>query len=188
MSFLKTCADYVSTIRPFWHFVYFAFNRVDVQRLAEVGPDRCCAEWILRNGGAIGLVDRPNSLITNYNSLPSAKCANPFHLHTIVADDIGLLSIGFDHLNGCEHLQSVKLVKCEHIQDDAMHKLDAVKASLRDLEIRRCANISREGLLRLGELKELQQLTVADMRLVPDLEELESVLREDLPMCSYSWK
>lgn len=188
MSLLKICSDYVSTIRPFWHFVYYAFNRVDVQRLAEVGPDRCCAEWILRNGGAITLSDRPKSLITNYNSLSSTNAANAFQLHTIVAEDIGLLSIGFDHLKGCDHLRCIKLIQCEHIQDDALAKLDFVKGSLRELEIRRCANIGERGLLQLGGLKELKQLTLAELRLVPELKDVEKLLRKELPRCLCCWK
>lgn len=188
MSLLKIFSDYVSTIRPFWHFVYYAFNRIDVQRLAEVGPDRCCAEWILRNGGAISLADRPKSLITNYNSLPNPNSTNPFHLHTIEAEDIGLLSIGFDHLKGCEHLRRIKLVECEHIQDDALRKLDVVKGTLSDLEIRKCANISQGGLTHLGELKELKQLTLAEMQLVPDLTEVKTLLRKELPRCLCCWK
>lgn len=188
MSLLKIFSDYVSTIRPFWHFVYFAFNRVDVQRLAEVGPDRCCAEWILRNGGAISLVNCPKSLITNYNLLPSLNPSKPFQLHSIVAEDVGLLSVGFDHLEGCQHLRSIKLIQCDHIQNDALRKMDFVKSSLRELEIRNCGNIGRTGLLSLVGLKELEQLTVAELKLVPDLKDVERELRKELPRCSCFWK
>lgn len=32
-------------IRSFFAILRVAFNRVDSQRLKEVGPDRLCAEW-----------------------------------------------------------------------------------------------------------------------------------------------
>lgn len=189
MSLLKICSDYVSSIRPFWHFVYYAFNRVDAERLAHVGPERCCAEWILRNGGAISLAHRPTAMITNYNALPYAHhSAAPFHLHTIVADDIGLMSIGFDHLRGLRHLRRMVLRRCDHVHDDALSRLWLVSGTLRELEIRRCANIGRGGLMQLGVLKELECLTVADLRLVPQMEELEPVLRAKLPHCVLCFK
>lgn len=31
--------------RDFFALLRAAFNRVDIQRLKEVGPDRLCAEW-----------------------------------------------------------------------------------------------------------------------------------------------
>lgn len=32
-------------MRNFFAYLRIAFNKVDAQRLQEVGPDRLCAEW-----------------------------------------------------------------------------------------------------------------------------------------------
>lgn len=88
--------------RPLWYFVYHAFNRLDGERLRRFGPDRTCAEWILRNGGRVSLSSAPGTLLADYNALPrvaaAVEASQPFRLHSIVAERIGLLAMGFEHL------------------------------------------------------------------------------------------
>lgn len=47
--------------------LHFNF-RVDEFRLQKVGPDRCCAEWVLKNGGAVKFKVQ-DKIITDYNDL-----------------------------------------------------------------------------------------------------------------------
>lgn len=37
--------DIAQQMRSFFKLLRVAFNRVDLQRLEQVGPDRLCAEW-----------------------------------------------------------------------------------------------------------------------------------------------
>ena len=46
-------------------YVYWSFNRVDRKRIAEVGPDIACAEWLLRNSAFVRFKGRPK-LITGW--------------------------------------------------------------------------------------------------------------------------
>ncbi|XP_045521990.1 ATP synthase subunit s, mitochondrial isoform X2 [Pieris brassicae] len=40
-------------IRKFWEYVNMMFNKPDLERIKTLGPDRACAEWVLRNGGKV---------------------------------------------------------------------------------------------------------------------------------------
>lgn len=52
--------------RPFFAYFRIAFNTVDKDRLATVGPDRLCAEWLLKNGGAVTFVGGNEARIARY--------------------------------------------------------------------------------------------------------------------------
>lgn len=47
---------------------WFLFFRVDRKRLKLLGPDRTCAEWLLRNGAEVRFKGQ-QSLINDYNEL-----------------------------------------------------------------------------------------------------------------------
>lgn len=176
--------------RTFWWFVYAAFNRVDEERLREVGPDRICAEWILRNGGTISLADQPDDgsaeqLVTQYNSLPRHRRCQ---VSGIFARDIAIMNLGFDHLLGCKQVRTVVLDNCAYMENDSLAKLSYVRQSLRHLEIRSCPMVETSGLLTLRSLDRLKTLTVTDVRAVRNLSEIERRLKDSLPQCEFNFK
>lgn len=176
--------------RSFWWFVYNAFNSVDKERLAEVGPDRICAEWILRNGGSISLnanhYQKSPPIIASYNALPHEYTR--FHVNGIFANDIAIMNIGFEHLLGCEKIQKIILNGCQYLEDDALAKLLYVKDSLEFLQITSCHNIENTGLLTLKCLSKLKTLIVSDVPNVQNVNEVEKRLQSYLPNCQLQFK
>lgn len=174
----------MSTARPFWFFVYYAFNRVDTERRNEFGADRTCAEWILRNGGAISRCQQPRKLITDYNSLPPATPnGRPFRVHTIVADNLGLLALGFDHLQGCGCVERIVLRNCAYLEDDALRRLCHVRSSLKELEVFGCRLVRDDGLLSLSDLERLRSVRLGRLSGVKHMEHVVRQLQLDRPDC-----
>ncbi|XP_053696181.1 ATP synthase subunit s, mitochondrial [Sabethes cyaneus] len=166
--------------RNFWGWVNMMFNRVDEKRLKVVGPDRLCAEWLLRNGAKVKFVNVPH-VQQHYNLLPEES------VRTLVEEldgtESGIMHIGFDHLKGLKHLRKVKLHKCVYLQDQALAKLALVADTLEELEVSSCKNITDHGLLCLRELKKLKQLVTYELPYVKDLKSVETQLKQGLPEC-----
>lgn len=70
-----------------------AYYRVDVSRVEAVGPDRACAEWVLRLGGSVKFLNYEN-WSTDYNRLPSGKVK----LEAIDGSGCSITSNGLEHL------------------------------------------------------------------------------------------
>lgn len=81
--------------RTFWEFVNMMFNKPDPDRIKTLGPDRACAEWVLRNGGRVVWADGRKT--ADYNSLPSEEKGVP-KISEIDATDSGISHYGFPHL------------------------------------------------------------------------------------------
>lgn len=69
--------------------------RVDQERIRSVGPDRACAEWLLRNGASVRWKGFSKHL-SDYNSLPSDETR--YYIQAIDATDSGITHVGFPHL------------------------------------------------------------------------------------------
>merc|ERR1712076_98604 len=63
-------------------YVYWVFNRVDTKRIAEVGPDLACAEWLMRNSAYVRFKGRPK-LITGYYQLPVERTLKLSEIHAV---------------------------------------------------------------------------------------------------------
>lgn len=173
--------------RTFFAYFRIAFNSVDTDRLAEVGPDRLCAEWLLKNGGTVTF-DGRTRVINDYNSLGSAPgpaAARP-RIAKIDATDASIMAIGFEHLRDCNALQSIRLERCKHLENEALQKLEHVGATLRQLTIVDCFNVTDSGLRSLGQLKGLEKLDVSGVPYVQDLEAVVAELKVKLPKCAVS--
>lgn len=72
------------------------FNKPDPKRIELVGPDRACAEWVLRNGGKV--VWEGGRKLADYNSLPSEEEGVP-QLVEIDGSDSSISHYGFPHLS-----------------------------------------------------------------------------------------
>ncbi|XP_058822905.1 ATP synthase subunit s, mitochondrial [Topomyia yanbarensis] len=171
--------------RYFWGWINMMFNRVDKDRLKMVGPDRLCAEWLLRNGAKAKFVNVPQMQI-NYNLLPSDTV--PVLIEELDGTESGIMHIGFDHLKGLTRLRKVKLHKCVYLEDQALAKLKFVADTLEELEVSSCKNITDAGLLHLKDLKKLKQLATYDLPYVKDIQVVESSLKQALPGCRMDLK
>lgn len=70
-------------------------HRVDAARIKEVGPDRACAEWLLRNGASVRWkgVDK---YLSDYNALGTAGKQTQY-IQAVDATDSSISHIGFPH-------------------------------------------------------------------------------------------
>jgi H+-transporting ATP synthase F0 complex subunit s len=50
--------------------ILFIIDRYDRKRVQEIGPDRACAEWLLRCSGSVRFKNW-NSVTADYNAIPS---------------------------------------------------------------------------------------------------------------------
>ncbi|XP_062716679.1 ATP synthase subunit s, mitochondrial-like [Aedes albopictus] len=175
----------VTTTRHFWGWINMMFNRVDTARLKVVGPDRLCAEWLLRNGARAKFVNVPHEQV-NYNLLPNESV--PVLIEEFDGTDSGIMHIGFDHLKGLTRLRKIKLHNCVYLEDQALAKLHFVAHTLEELEVSNCKNITDFGLLTLRDLKKLKQLSTHNLPYVKNLQKVEEELRKSLPNCNLDLK
>ncbi|XP_022227604.1 ATP synthase subunit s, mitochondrial [Drosophila obscura] len=169
------------TNRNIWGYVAVAFNQVDADRLAKVGPNRLCAEWIVKNGGGVRFVENPTKLWKDYNSLPSET--TQFSIKVVDATNASIMKIGLAHFKGCNSVDTVIFHNCKHLEDDGLEGLSHVKNSLERLQVSGCYNISDSGLGVIGELKNLKQLLIFDMIFVKDMDQVAQELKRQLPAC-----
>ncbi|KAL5277929.1 ATP5S family protein [Megaselia abdita] len=168
--------------RNLWAYVAIAFNRVDAERLKLVGPDRLCAEWVLKNGGAIEFSEIAGRFIKDYNVLPPE--GNKLTVKSIDASNSSIMRIGLDHLIGCKKIDNVILHQCKHLESGSLSGLLHIQNTLKFLQVSGCDNFSDEDFEVLGNLKVLEKLTIADMKYVKNIESVIQKLRTALPNCN----
>lgn len=78
---------------------FFSFHRVDESRIKDVGPDRACAEWLLRCGALVKWRNM-ESWTKDYNSLPVSG-GRLLKVEEIDATDSAIMHIGFPHFSKC---------------------------------------------------------------------------------------
>lgn len=171
--------------RPFWGWVNMMFNRVDRARLKKVGPDRLCAEWLLKNGAKAKFV-KDARVHVHFNALPDESL--PVLMEELDGTDSGIMHIGFDHLEGLSRLRKVVLHNCVYIDNQALWKLRYVANTLEELQISKCGNVTDAGLLQLKQLPQLQQVKTFDLPDVKNIQEVEKTLKQALPNCKFDMK
>ncbi|XP_016927979.2 ATP synthase subunit s, mitochondrial [Drosophila suzukii] len=167
--------------RGIWGYVAVAFNQVDAERLAKVGPNRLCAEWIVKNGGGVRFVENPTKLWKDYNSLPGEN--TQFCLKVVDASNSSIMKIGLEHLKGCKNIDTVIFHNCKHLENDGLEGLHHISSSLERLQVSGCYNITDSGLATIGELENLRQLVIFDMIFVKNMEAVAANLKRQLPNC-----
>ncbi|ODN05714.1 ATP synthase subunit s, mitochondrial [Orchesella cincta] len=168
--------------RFLWGWLNSIFNRVDESRIKEVGPDRACAEWLLRCGAGVRWDKGPDEWLRDYNSLPAGNYRG-LRIVEIDATDSAVMHIGFTHFRGLKHVRKAIFHKCGYMEDEAVRRIGYLKDSLEELQISSCGNVSDEGILTLVELKNLKKLKLYDFLEVRDRQKCLSVLKENLPNC-----
>lgn len=148
-------------------------------RLKVVGPDRLCAEWVLKNGGCVKFQNQ--KWTTDYNALPAENYR--YLIDEVDATKSTIMAIGFDHFQNCSAIQRITLKSCRYMENEAIAKLGSLKDSLRELEITGCYNVIDEGLLTLKQLINLNKLSIGNLPYVKDMNAVEKELRTALNMC-----
>lgn len=180
----------------FWAWLTIIFNsklsgidktfvrRVSETRVKQIGPDRACAEWLLRNGAIIRWKGM-NEFVTNYNNLPKddEQPAKPYYLHEVDATQASISHHGFAHFKNCKYVEGIKFDKCMYLEDEAIKQLEVLKNSLESLLIYNCGNITDEGLLAISRLLKLKTLKLANLIEVKDMKKCLKTLQTSLPNC-----
>lgn len=158
--------------RHIWGWLNAIFNKVDADRINDVGPDRACAEWLLRCGAHFRWRSQ-SGWQTDYNALtPGGKKK---YIEEINADNAALMDIGFQHFKGLSSVRKIRFHYCGYLEDPAMPYLGYLAHCLESLEISSCGNISLQGLRHLGTLTHLKELRLFDL---PEIEDRDGCVRE----------
>lgn len=141
-------------------FVFFQLVfiwRYDRKRVEEMGPDRACAEWLLRCGGSVRYKNW-GSLTVDYNAIPSGT-PDQFKIEEIRAIKACITSQGFAYLNGLTDLKRIHLEKCDEVGDSKFQRIFVSFSSEISFwgSIARC-NLAKDSLESMT-LIELVQLT-----------------------------
>lgn len=168
-------------------FITKAFNSVDEDRLATVGPDRTCAEWVLKNGGSVRFAEYPErQTIVDYRELPDDFV--PTTLTEIDLTGASVNGLGFNHLKGCSSLVSIVLSDSKGIDDKAINKLRFVGDTLTRLHLSKCENVTDHGLQKVHYLKNLKSFRCYQMKGVKNFEPIIKDLHDQLPKCEITLK
>ncbi|XP_076067372.1 ATP synthase subunit s, mitochondrial-like isoform X2 [Oratosquilla oratoria] len=174
--------QYFEPSRKLWGWLNFIFNKVDENRIKEVGPDRACAEWLLRCGAGVKWLNY-GSWTKDYNSLPIGG-AKMHKIEEIDGTDSAVMYAGFPHLKGCKHIRRIIFHKTSYLDDAALAYIPYLKGSLKELQISSCGNITVEGLQHLKKLEGLEYLLLYDLPEIKDRKAMEDELQKALPNCA----
>ncbi|XP_051942021.1 ATP synthase subunit s, mitochondrial [Hippocampus zosterae] len=168
--------------RHFWGWLNAVFNKVDHERIKAVGPDRAASEWLLRCGAKVRFLglDRWHG---DYNALPTGPLGR-FKIQAIDATDSCIMYRGFDHLEGLQHVEEVKLRKCIYIEDVCLERLSSLENLQRSvfiMEVVSCGNVTDQGLVALHKLRNLEYLFLSDLPGVKDKQSTVERLKTALP-------
>lgn len=158
-----------------------SWNQVDSQRIDDVGPDYAAAEWVLRCAGSVRFARSPRWL-SDYNAL--AGLTGPAQLIGIDTTGSCVNDLGFGHIRGLKHLQTIKLNKNHLITNRTIEQLEPAKGSLRSVQVTTCGNITDDGLMALAKLTSLTDILVAGLPEVSNMDKCVSALKRSLPKCT----
>lgn len=167
-------------VRSFWEYVNMMFNKPDADRIKQLGPDRTCAEWVLRNGGKVVWTD--GKTLANYNMLPPENQPVKKILE-IDGTDSGISHYGFPHIVGCSMLKRIILHNNNYIDDRAMKGLSYGRSTLTHVQVSKCVDVTDAGLKELISLDKLETLVLFSLTSVSNLDACKQYLQQHLPNC-----
>ncbi|KAK4324946.1 hypothetical protein Pmani_004445 [Petrolisthes manimaculis] len=171
--------------RHIWGWLNAIFNKVDENRIKEVGPDRACAEWLLRCGALVKWRDR-ETWTKDYNTLPPSG-NRVLKIAEVDATDSAVMHIGFPHLQGCKYIKKIIFHKANYMDDAALSQLPTLRDSLTHLQVSSCGNITLDGLKHIKKLEKLEHLLLYDLPTISNKEEVVKEIQEALPKCHVSF-
>ncbi|XP_059860575.1 ATP synthase subunit s, mitochondrial isoform X1 [Delphinus delphis] len=157
-------------------------NRVDHERIRDVGPDRAASEWLLRCGALVRYHGQERWQ-KDYNHLPTGPL-DKYKIQAIDATDSCIMSIGFDHMEGLQHVEKIRLCKCHYIEDDCLERLsqlENLQKSMLEMEIISCGNVTDKGVIALHHLRNLKYLFLSDLPGIKEKEKIVQVFKTSLP-------
>uniref|UniRef100_A0A914XGK8 ATP synthase subunit s, mitochondrial n=1 Tax=Plectus sambesii TaxID=2011161 RepID=A0A914XGK8_9BILA len=165
---------------------YF-YNSYDEKRVAEVGPDLACAEWLMKCGAtSVRLSD--GRVVDSLRQLKSViKPDTPVLINAIDASDSAISESGFAYFKGCAGIATLKLNFCDFVTNDCIRRLEPLKNSLTDLEIVTNGNISDQAAYWLVKLTNLRRLHLYFLPCVHDRTGMLRKLKVGLPQCQISF-
>uniref|UniRef100_A0A1B6GLH0 Uncharacterized protein n=1 Tax=Cuerna arida TaxID=1464854 RepID=A0A1B6GLH0_9HEMI len=179
----------------FWAWLTFVFNskysqtiveRVSKSRIDQVGPDRACAEWLMRNGAMVRWKGQ-NQFVNHYDKLPKDDDTGKYRLQEVDATESSISHHGFPHFKNCNYVECIKFDRCSYLEDEALHQLVLVKSSLESLLIFRCGNLTDKGILSIANLLKLRTLEMGDLIEVRDMKKCVKMLQAALPNCNIKY-
>lgn len=170
--------------RNFWAWLNIIFNQVDRERRKTLGPDRTCAEWILRNGGAVKFKG-VEEYLKDYNTLPPEGAV--FYVQEVDATEASITHHGFEHFVGCKFIERIIFHKCDYLEDVALEGLSPLQKCLKHLQISSCPNITSKGLSSLYPLVNLKTLLLFDLMQVESKDAVIVDLKNKLTQCDITF-
>ena len=115
--FLEVCATpnllvergFIGNLFQSWLLPFF--NRVDLDRIDEVGGDIATAEWLLKNGAAVKWASS-RKYLTDFSHLPKTM-NKELKVQEVDATDSVINEIGFPHFTRCDHFDKLVLKNCK---------------------------------------------------------------------------
>ncbi|KAK7793123.1 hypothetical protein R5R35_006517 [Gryllus longicercus] len=173
--------------RHFWAWLNIVWNRVDNDRIQEVGPDLACAEWLMRNGALVKWAGKADYL-KDYDSLKEGEGKGGYYIEEIDATEASIMHVGFPHFHGCKHIKKIKLQRCSNVEDKALKSLEILKNSLQHLQVISCGNVTDKGVKSLTTLVNLETLLLYDLPEVKCCKDCALILQESLPKCQVDYR
>lgn len=172
----------LTTRRNIWGWLNAIFNKVDESRIKEVGPDRACAEWLLRCGAFVKWQNK-DGWTKDYNTLPVSG-GRALKIEEVDATDSAIMHIGFPHFKGCKHIKRMVFHKALYLEDAGMSLLPLLQESLKELQVSSCGNVTVEGLRHIKKLKNLESLLLYDLPEIRNKDAMQKELQDALPKCT----
>ncbi|CEF69195.2 ATP synthase subunit s, mitochondrial [Strongyloides ratti] len=148
-NFVKIKNSIASHNFPGLKWILEGFNMVDKQRLKDVGPDRCAAEWIVKCGGKIKFDKMPdifedyNALIRATSELDPRDLNDDVKLVWIDATNASITGYGCLHFNGLRDIREVNFVRCKTLHDRGLEYIGMYAGNiLKKLQLTECPKIT----------------------------------------------
>ncbi|KAI1309346.1 ATP synthase subunit s, mitochondrial [Halotydeus destructor] len=171
------------TKRPFWGWLNEVTNRVDPDRIKDVGPDRAAAEWLVRCGAGIRWSDS-SRIEKDYNTLSGGRGRK---IAEVDGTESTIMSTGFPYLDNLTSLEKLVIKRNPYLDDSALGMLSLIKKSLNHLELVSIANVTDAGVKSLIQLENLKRLVLFDLPSVKSKDECLTVLKKGLPKTDIDW-
>lgn len=156
-------------------------NKVDDSRIRTVGPDRACAEWLLKCGAKVKWKNASH-WEKDYNTLPGGSF-DKYKIEEIDATGSVVMFQGMVHLKGLKDVNKIIFCDCRYLYNSDIDFLRYTKNSLQHLEISKCGRITESGLIQyLSCLTNLKTLKLSELPGVKN-PEMHKLLTEILPNC-----
>ncbi|KAL4228306.1 ATP biosynthetic process [Mactra antiquata] len=171
-----------SSVNFLMKYLDSCLNIFDNERLQEVGGERLCAEWVLKNGGRLRWAGS-NVWLTNYNSIPNEETTKHLKVHDIDLAGTTVMFDGMPHLVQLSELASLSFDSCKYLDDVSIKCVSSIRSPIRHLQISNCEKITDEGLKSLVKLSTLKELHLMNLPRVVSKEQVYEELQKALSDC-----